>query len=121
MSLYEPIFQSRLELVRLYGAPTPCKFRADAQGSGLPGWWGRAPLGRNPIIECCRRAGDAFDALSAQVESDVAAGLERFTISPANVDWEAEGVSGPSSTWTCLVDDRAVGTVRSEHPETTRP
>ena len=39
----------------------------------------------------------------------MAAAFERITITPQGVDWEREGLAGPSSTWTYLVDDRPTG------------
>jgi len=40
---------------------------------------------------------------------DIVAAFERITITPTGVDWEGEGLAGPSSTWTYLVDDRPSG------------
>lgn len=65
--------------------------------------------GRNPLTEFYRRAGEAFGELTALVDDDVAAAFERITITADGVDWEAEGLVGPSSTWTYLVDDRPTG------------
>ena len=66
--------------------------------------------GRNPVTEFYQRAGEAFDELPARVEADVVAAFERVTITSEGVDWEREGLEGPSSTWTYLVDDRPTGT-----------
>ena len=65
--------------------------------------------GRDPLTEFYRRAGQAFDALPAQIDEDVVAAFERITITEQGVDWEGEGLAGPSSTWTYLVDDPAAG------------
>ena len=65
--------------------------------------------GRNPVTEFYQRAGEAFDELPARVEADVVAAFERVTITSEGVDWEREGLEGPSSTWTYLVDDRPTG------------
>ena len=65
--------------------------------------------GRNPVTEFYRRAGEAFGELAERVETDVAAMFERLTITEQGVDWEREGLAGPSSTWTYLVDDRPPG------------
>ena len=71
--------------------------------------------GRNPLTEFYQRAGEAFNELPDRVEVDVVAAFERITITAEGVDWEGEGLAGPSSTWTCLVDDRptGAGTVRA--------
>ena len=58
--------------------------------------------GRNPLTEFYQRAGEAFNALPDRVEVDVVAAFERITITAQGVDWEGEGLAGPSSTWTYL-------------------
>ena len=65
--------------------------------------------GRNPLTEFYQRAGEAFNALPDRVEVDVVAAFERIIITAQGVDWEGEGLAGPSSTWTYLVDDRPTG------------
>ena len=65
--------------------------------------------GRNPVTEFYRRAGEAFSALPDLVDADVVSAFERITISDRGVDWEREGLVGPSSTWTYLVSDRREG------------
>ena len=65
--------------------------------------------GRNPLTEYYRRAGEAFNALPGRVEVDVVTAFERISITASGVDWEGEGLAGPSSTWTFLVDDRPTG------------
>ena len=67
--------------------------------------------GRNPVTEFYRRAGEAFGELPARVDADVVAAFERMAITEQGVDWEGEGLAGPSSTWTYLVDDRPPGGV----------
>ena len=65
--------------------------------------------GRNPLTEFYQRAGQGFGELPTRVDDDVVAAFERITITPAGVDWQGEGLAGPSSTWTYLVDDRPSG------------
>ena len=61
--------------------------------------------GRDPFTEFCRTAGTAFEALLEEIEEDIVETFERIEITPAGVDWEREGLLGPSSTWTYLVND----------------
>jgi preprotein translocase subunit SecA len=63
--------------------------------------------GRDPLVEFHRRADTAFDRLSDDIDEEVAALFDRIQITAQGVDWEAEGVRGPSSTWTYLVQDNA--------------
>lgn len=65
--------------------------------------------GRNPLTEFYQRAGEAFNELPDRVEVDVVAAFERITITAEGGNWEGEGLAGPSSTWTYLVDDRPTG------------
>lgn len=61
--------------------------------------------GRDPFTEFCRTAGAAFEALQERIEDGIVEAFERVRITPAGVDWESEGLLGPSSTWTYLVND----------------
>jgi preprotein translocase subunit SecA len=61
--------------------------------------------GRDPYTEFCRIAGAAFEALQEQIENGIVSTFERIEITAAGVDWEREGLLGPSSTWTYLVND----------------
>jgi preprotein translocase subunit SecA len=63
--------------------------------------------GRDPLVEFHRRADAAFDRLFDDIDDEVAALFERINVTARGVDWEAEGVRGPSSTWTYLVHDNA--------------
>ncbi len=47
----------------------------------------------------------AFEALQEQIENGIVETFERIRITRAGVDWESEGLLGPSSTWTYLVND----------------
>jgi preprotein translocase subunit SecA len=61
--------------------------------------------GRDPYTEFCRISGAAFEALQEQIEKGIVETFERIRITRAGVDWESEGLLGPSSTWTYLVND----------------
>lgn len=61
--------------------------------------------GRDPFTEFCRTAGAAFAALQERIEEGIVETFERIGITAAGVDWEREGLLGPSSTWTYLVND----------------
>ena len=65
--------------------------------------------GRDPFTEFCRTAGAAFEALQARIEQGIVETFERIRITEAGVDWESEGLLGPSSTWTYLVNDNVFG------------
>ena len=61
--------------------------------------------GRDPYTEFCRISGEAFEALHEQIEKGIVEAFERIRITRTGVDWESEGLLGPSSTWTYLVND----------------
>ncbi len=61
--------------------------------------------GRDPFAEFYRTADKAFDELLERIDDDIVEIFERVEITAAGVDWEREGLLGPSSTWTYLVND----------------
>ena len=63
----------------------------------------------DPQAEFYRRAGEAFDGLRPRVDADVVSGFERITVTDEGVDWERERLTGPSSTWTYLVNEPTPG------------
>jgi preprotein translocase subunit SecA len=65
--------------------------------------------GRNPFAELCRTAGAAFEALLDRIDDTIIRTFERVAITADGVDWEREGLLGPSSTWTYLVNDNVFG------------
>ena len=65
--------------------------------------------GQDPFAEFCRRAGTAFDALLDRIDDTVVEVFERVEVTADGVDWEREGLRGPSSTWTYLIDDNVYG------------
>src|SRR3954469_523738 len=65
--------------------------------------------GRDPFVEYCRTANAAFEALLARIDDTIVEIFERIEITAGGVDWEREGLRGPSSTWTYLVNDNVFG------------
>ncbi len=65
--------------------------------------------GRFPLAEFHRMAGKSFQALEDRIEDEVVRDFERITITPEGVDWEREGLRGPSATWTYLVGENPFG------------
>jgi len=65
--------------------------------------------GRTPLVEFCRIAGATFDELLHRIDDDIVETFERLEVGRGGVDWEAEGLAGPSATWTYLVNDNVFG------------
>jgi preprotein translocase subunit SecA len=66
-------------------------------------------VGKDPAAEFCREAGEAFADLSDAVDDEIATIFEGLEVGPDGVDWAAQGLTGPSSTWTYLVNDAPFG------------
>ncbi len=65
--------------------------------------------GRFPLAEFHRQAGESFQDLEDRIEDEAVRDFERIDITPAGVDWEREGLRGPSATWTYLVGENPFG------------
>jgi preprotein translocase subunit SecA len=65
--------------------------------------------GRFPLAEFHHQAGESFQALEDRIEDEVVRDFERIEITTAGVDWEREGLRGPSATWTYLVGENPFG------------
>ena len=65
--------------------------------------------GRFPLAEFHHQAGESFQALEDRIEDEVLEDFERIAITPEGVDWEREGLRGPSATWTYLVGENPFG------------
>lgn len=65
--------------------------------------------GREPLAEFYRVANQDFQKLCARIDERIVELFERITVTGDGVDWEAEGLRGPSATWTYLVNDQAFG------------
>jgi preprotein translocase subunit SecA len=65
--------------------------------------------GRFPLAEFHRQAGDSFHLLEERIEDEVGRDFERIEVTAEGVDWEREGLRGPSATWTYLVGENPFG------------
>jgi preprotein translocase subunit SecA len=65
--------------------------------------------GRFPLAEFHRQAGESFQALEERIEDEIVRDFERIEVTAAGVDWEREGLRGPSATWTYLVGENPFG------------
>ncbi|RED60216.1 DEAD/DEAH box helicase [Cohnella lupini] len=63
---------------------------------------------RNPVDEFHNRIIHAFEQLPEKIESETAKTLKKLGTngSKEQVDWEKEGLKGPSRTWTYLIQDQ---------------
>lgn len=61
--------------------------------------------GKIPSFEFQKMAIEAFDRVIEKVDESVARVFERAGITKEGIDMEKEGLSGPSSTWTYLIND----------------
>lgn len=64
---------------------------------------------RKPLQEFQKAATDAFLGLEEKIGAEVAKTLGRLIGREGPVDLDAEGLKGPSSTWTYLVNDDQSG------------
>ncbi len=64
---------------------------------------------REPLQEFQKAATDAFLGLEEKIGAEVAKTLERLIGCEGPVDLDAEGLKGPSSTWTYLVNEDQLG------------
>ena len=44
-----------------------------------------------------------------RIDDSIVEAFERITVTADGVDWEREGLRGPSSTWTYLINDNIFG------------
>jgi preprotein translocase subunit SecA len=65
--------------------------------------------GRFPLAEFHRGAGESFQDLEDRIEDEAVRDFERVEITAAGVDWDREGLRGPSATWTYLVGENPFG------------
>lgn len=61
--------------------------------------------GRSPLTEFYRTSKAAFATLIEEIEETIVRTFEGIEITADGVDWEAEGLTAPSATWTYLVND----------------
>lgn len=65
--------------------------------------------GREPADEFVKAATEAFDAVEDRIAGEVASHLASLVAREGPVDLDAEGLRGPSSTWTYLVNEDQFG------------
>jgi preprotein translocase subunit SecA len=65
--------------------------------------------GRFPLAEFHRQAGESFQDLEDRIVDEAVRDFERIEITPGGVDWDREGLRGPSATWTYLVGENPFG------------
>lgn len=65
----------------------------------------RRVSGQDPFAEYVIQAADAFSEMESQVEEASLRAFEAAEITSRGIDLEQEGLKGPSSTWTYLVND----------------
>jgi preprotein translocase subunit SecA len=65
--------------------------------------------GKDPFTEFFKTAAAAYEALLSRIDDTIVELFERIEITADGVDWEREGLRGPSSTWTYLVNDNVFG------------
>lgn len=65
--------------------------------------------GREPVHEFQKAATEAFAGLDERIDSAVAGTMRSLIPRPEPVDLDAEGLKGPSSTWTYLVSEDQLG------------
>jgi preprotein translocase subunit SecA len=61
--------------------------------------------GKDPCVEFGKMIIKAFDDLEQQIDQKVIVAFERVNITGSGIDLEREGLLGPTSTWTYLVND----------------
>jgi preprotein translocase subunit SecA len=65
--------------------------------------------GKDPFAEFYRAAGAGFEILLDRIDGAIVETFERIEVTAEGVDWEREGLRGPSSTWTYLINDNVFG------------
>lgn len=60
---------------------------------------------KNPVDEFHKIAIEAFSEMLEDIENDIVSTFERVEITKDGIDMEKEGMMGPSSTWTYLIND----------------
>jgi preprotein translocase subunit SecA len=65
--------------------------------------------GKEPLQEFQDRAADAFAGMGRRSKGAVIKTLRGLVRKEGPIDWDAEGLRGPTSTWTYLVDEEQYG------------
>ena len=67
--------------------------------------------GLNAFDEFNRQINTAFRDVLQRIDAEVVATCETVCITADGVDLEKEGLTGPSSTWTYMINDNPMGDV----------
>ena len=65
--------------------------------------------GKEPLYEFHKAAADAFSEMAQRSERAVVKTLRELIKKPGPIDLQAEGLKGPSSTWTYLINEEQFG------------
>ncbi|UCF84615.1 MAG: hypothetical protein JSV50_03005, partial [Desulfobacteraceae bacterium] len=65
--------------------------------------------GQNPLDEFHKIIAEAFQNLIQTIDSEIVKTFESVEITEDGIDLEKEGLKGPSSTWTYLINDNPLG------------
>jgi preprotein translocase subunit SecA len=68
--------------------------------------------GQNPLVEFHKQIAEAFWKLQQTIEDRIVETFNTVEITDAGVDLDKAGLSRPSSTWTYLINDRAMSDLR---------
>jgi preprotein translocase subunit SecA len=68
--------------------------------------------GQNPLLEFHKQIAEAFWRLQQTIEDRIVETFNTVEITDAGVDLEKAGLQRPSSTWTYLINDRAMSDLR---------
>ena len=68
--------------------------------------------GLKPFDEFVKQIGGSFSELLTTIDDRIVETFERIDITANGIDVEKEGLSGPSSTWTYLVNDQAMSALK---------
>jgi preprotein translocase subunit SecA len=65
--------------------------------------------GKEPLHEFHKAAADAFSEMAQRTERAIVSTLRELLKKPGPIDLQAEGLKGPSSTWTYLINEEQFG------------
>jgi preprotein translocase subunit SecA len=63
--------------------------------------------GLDPLHEFRKQVSESFNALHQEVDAQVAETFDGLAVTEVGLDLEGAGLTGPSSTWTYLINDQA--------------
>lgn len=66
-------------------------------------------VGKDAAAEFCREAGEVFAGFRQAVDDEIVDLFTELEVGPEGVDWQHQGLTGPSSTWTYQVTDVPFG------------